>query len=154
MGKDRKPYDYVFFLKKLKGVYPFCTFCVLLESRALIDHISLVIFSLKFLLSSSPGNIFMFDHMFELSFHCNNKEHDKIHDQNWPEDWHIEKFKESTCKCHNCGTCCPPPKLEFGQSSNKRLKFRLVIRWQAASIFVIFIVVCHWLNFGCKKGNK
>ena len=122
------------FLKKLKGVYSFCT--LLLESRALVDHlklllsplggvphfyhgartgtyISLVIFALKFLLSSSPGNIFMFDHMFELSFHRNNEEHNKIHDQNWPEYWYIEKFKESTCKCNNCGTCCPPPKLFF-----------------------------------------
>lgn len=43
-----------------------------------------------FLLADVEWQISMLDHMLDLSFHCQNEQHNEIDEQDWPENRHIE----------------------------------------------------------------
>jgi hypothetical protein len=55
----------------------------------------------------------MLNHVFNLSFHCNTEECDKVHDENGPKDRYVENFKERAKKRDCCGFGYSVPKLKF-----------------------------------------
>lgn len=61
-----------------------------------ILHFSRVFFALIFRFSMCKWYISVFDHMLKLSFHCDCKENNKIHDKYGPKHWHIESLEECT----------------------------------------------------------
>lgn len=46
-------------------------------------------------LSHGEGNVAIFDHVHDLSLHCQTEENDEVEYENGPEHGHIEEFEES-----------------------------------------------------------
>jgi hypothetical protein len=71
------------------------------------------------LLSPTPRNISMLDHVPNLSFHGNEKQGKEIEKEYWPENRYVEYFKKSHSKCNNRCPIARVPKFELWKASGK-----------------------------------
>lgn len=69
--------------------------------------------------------------MLNLSFHGHKKEHQPIHDQDWPEHWNIKNGEECRKKSHHHRPNTRIPELELWQSPHKWSKFIIRLGWQS-----------------------
>lgn len=78
-------------------------------------------------------DVFVLDHVPNLSLHCQYKEHYPVKEKYWPEYWHI-KYRE---KCHhksNTDSLCQGiPELELGQTSDEGFEFVVTLGGQCGA---------------------
>lgn len=83
------------------------------------------------LLPKRKRNVFIFNHMLDLSFHGHKKEHQPIHDQYWPEHGNIKNREEGRKKSHQHRPNTRIPELELWQPPHKWSKFIICLGWQS-----------------------
>ena len=138
-----------------------------------IVYLALVLLALELLFACCPRHVSVFDHVLDLSLHCDDEEHDEIHHQNGPKDRNVEHLEEGEREGDHCCSTCPPPKLksrvekapqrpiwtnlEFGQSPDEGLELGLMRRGgECLSVFVVLIrvVVRDWIHLRSQKCDE
>ena len=49
----------------------------------------------------------------DLTFHSDSKEHEEVHNQDWPKNWNVKYSEESTDHSDRYSFCTAVPKLEL-----------------------------------------
>jgi len=75
---------------------------------------------LKFRLAPGEGNVSVPYHMLDLTFHGDAKKRYEVHDEDGPEDWHVEKLKEGAEEGDGGGLGGGVPELELWQPPDER----------------------------------
>jgi hypothetical protein len=71
------------------------------------------------LLAKGEGHVAVLDHVLNLVAHGQEEEHAPIHEQNRPEDWHIEDLEPAAKEADDDGACGPVPELELGEATDE-----------------------------------
>lgn len=61
--------------------------------------------------------------MLYLAFHCDGEEDDEVHDEDGPEDWHVEGIEARTDHAHDDGLPCTVPEFELWESAHEGAEF-------------------------------
>ena len=88
------------------------------------------------LLSEAERDILVLDHVLDLPLHCHEEEHKPIHEQDGPEDRHIEHREEGHRETDREGLTARIPKLEFRQPAHEWLVLLIRFRRQTRSVAV------------------
>ena len=61
-----------------------------------------VLFPGEALLAKGPGHVAVLDHVLDLALHGQEEECEKVYEQDWPEDGHVENPEEREKQRKNC----------------------------------------------------
>jgi hypothetical protein len=75
------------------------------------------------LLANGEGDVAVLDHVLDLLAHGQEEKDEPVHDQNGPENWHVEDLEPTTGKADDNGAGGPVPELELGKSADEGLEF-------------------------------
>lgn len=108
-------------------------------------------------LADGERHVAVLDHVLNLLAHGQDEKDNPVHDENGPENRHVEDLKPCADKGDDDGTSCPVPKLELGKSADKRLELFVAFCGKSAdaSVFhVILEVIVGGVKLGLQEGEE
>lgn len=92
----------------------------------------------------------------DLSIHGDGKQGDKVHDQDWPEDGHVEQLEEGAHRADDSTLGHRVPELELGQTTHKRLELAAL---RAAAVCgqlrsLVIVQVQFRVDLGREEGDE
>lgn len=92
----------------------------------------------------------------DLPIHGDCKQGDKVHDQNGPEDGHVEQLEEGADRADDRTLGHRVPELELGQAAHERLEFATLgpapVCWQLGALLIV--QVQFRIDLGREEGNE
>lgn len=85
------------------------------------------------------------------------KENQPVHDQDGPENRHVEDGEPGADKGNANGSGCPVPELEFRKTSDERLEFFVSVGWEGANRAIFHLViqsVARRVEFRLEEGQE
>lgn len=104
------------------------------------DHLARVFFSSHLRFANSEWNVLVLDHVHDLSLHCEAEQNDEVHDEDGPEDGHVEELKERAERGDQRSLHGRMPELELGQTSHERTEFVIGFRRKQRTVIVIIVL--------------
>jgi len=91
----------------------------------------------------------------DLSLHGDSEEDEEVHDEDGPEDGHVEDGEEGADHGDEYSLRAAVPELELGEAADEGPELLRVGRRQLRSVLVVRIIsVYRWINFRRQKGNE
>lgn len=109
------------------------------------------------LLANGKGDVAVLDHVLNLLSHRQNKEDQPVHDQNGPEDGHVEDLEEGAEE--GDGDCArgPVPEFELGEAADEGLELLVLLGRESADGAVLHLIVegvVGRIELGLKEGEE
>jgi hypothetical protein len=85
------------------------------------------------------------------------KENQPVHNQDGPENGHVEDGKPGAEKRNANGSGCPVPELEFRKTSDEGLEFLVSVGWEGADRTIFHFViqgVVRRIEFRLEEGQE
>jgi hypothetical protein len=125
---------------------------IILESSSCLRTVLGVV-----LLANGERDVAVLDHVLDLLAHGQEEEDEPVHDQDGPENWHVENLEPTAGKADDNGSGGPVPELEFGKSADEGLELLIRLGRQCAYRAILHIIVGLFvggIEFGLQESKE
>lgn len=93
------------------------------------------------LLANSERDVAVLDHVLDLLAHGQEEKDEPVHNQDGPENWHVENLEPTAGEADDNGSGGPVPELKLRKSADKGLELLIGLGRQGAYRAILHIIV-------------